>query len=170
MDTCSQLSSGVGAVPSSSHFSTDTNLAKLANFASVGDALYTSEISDESVSATSTVSSMSSDYPSSSGYDMLDTNSQWNQYLEASQPHSNRNNSLPATNSSQPFTPNMNENDFITTWGNSVPLPITPTPTSSAVATLGNFMENSLFWPFPLQGRPVFPTGNAFLDAGFDLF
>ncbi|KAG8161184.1 hypothetical protein KVR01_009448 [Diaporthe batatas] len=75
-----------------------------------------------------------------------------------------------ATNSLNFFAPNMTENDFVTTWGTSVSLPAAPTPTPSApVARSGDSMENPLFWPFPMQGRPILPTGEALADAGFEL-
>lgn len=75
----------------------------------------------------------------------------------------------PATNSLNFFAPNMNENDFISTWGNSVPMPVAPAPSSPAVARSGDSMENPLFWPFPMQGRPILPVGDALADAGFEL-
>lgn len=75
----------------------------------------------------------------------------------------------PATNSLNFFAPNMTENDFVTTWGNSVSLPVAPPPASPPVARSGDSMENPLFWPFPMQGRPILPTGEALADAGFEL-
>lgn len=75
----------------------------------------------------------------------------------------------PATNSLNFFAPNMSENDFITTWGNSVALPAAPPPGSPPVARSGDSMENPLFWPFPMQGRPILPTGEALAEAGFEL-
>lgn len=168
-----QHSLGDGAIPSPSHFpSTDSklsNFTNLENVAGVGDSLYTSEISEESASATSTVSSMSSDYLSVSRYDE-DTNSQWSQYLEASQAPSNSGNSQPATDSSETFASDGNNDNFATTWGDSVLLSVAPSQASSAVATWDNSIETSMFWPFPMQGGAILPTGNAFLDAGFDLF
>lgn len=75
----------------------------------------------------------------------------------------------PATNSLNFFAPNMTENDFVSTWGNSVALPVAREPTSPPVARSGDSMENPLFWPFPMQGRPILPTGDALADAGFEL-
>lgn len=75
----------------------------------------------------------------------------------------------PATNSLNFFAPNMNENDFVTNWGNSVSFPPAQAPASPAVAKSGDSMENPLFWPFPMQGRPILPTGEALADAGFEL-
>lgn len=201
-----QFSLGAGATPSLSHLSSaDTNLTNRATFAGASDTLCTSEMSDESVSA-STVSSMSSDCLLDSRYDM-DANSQWSQSLEASQAHSNGSNSQPATDSSQPFTPkvnandlatfwansvpwpvapppassqpaadssqpftpNVNANDLVTCWSNSVPLPLAPLPGSSVVAGSGDSMEDSLFWPFPMQGQPMLPTGDAFAGGAFEM-
>jgi hypothetical protein len=75
----------------------------------------------------------------------------------------------PATNSLNFFAPNMSENDFISTWGNSVALPVAPPTTGPPAARSGDSMENPLFWPFPMQGRPILPTGDALADAGFEL-
>lgn len=75
----------------------------------------------------------------------------------------------PVTNSLNFFAPNMTENDFVTTWGNSVSLPVAPPPASPPVARSADSMENPLFWPFPMQGRPILPTGEALADAGFEL-
>ncbi|KAK7720284.1 hypothetical protein SLS63_009956 [Diaporthe eres] len=75
----------------------------------------------------------------------------------------------PTTNSLNFFAPNMTENDFVTTWGNSMALPVAPEPTSPPVVRSGDSMENPLFWPFPMQGRPIMPTGDALAEAGFEL-
>lgn len=76
----------------------------------------------------------------------------------------------PATNSLNFFAPNMSENDFVTTWGNSMALPAAPTPENPPVVRSGDAMENPLFWPFPMQGRPLLPTLDALEDAGFELY
>ncbi|KAL2278314.1 hypothetical protein FJTKL_14578 [Diaporthe vaccinii] len=75
----------------------------------------------------------------------------------------------PTTNSLNFFAPNMTENDFVTTWGNSMALPVAPEPVSPPVVRSGDSMENPLFWPFPMQGRPIMPTGDALAEAGFEL-
>lgn len=81
----------------------------------------------------------------------------------------------PATNSLNFFAPNMTENDFVSNWGQSVSLPMASAPpqmtasASAGVARSGDSMENPLFWPFPMQGRPILPTGDALADAGFEL-
>lgn len=75
----------------------------------------------------------------------------------------------PATNSLNFFAPNMSENDFVTNWGSSVSFPPAQAPASPAVVKSGDSMENPLFWPFPMQGRPILPTGEALAEAGFEL-
>lgn len=72
----------------------------------------------------------------------------------------------PATNSLNFFAPDMSENDFISTWGNPAS---EAAPASPAVVKSGDSMENPLFWPFPMQGRPILPTGEALAEAGFEL-
>ncbi|POS74543.1 hypothetical protein DHEL01_v207067 [Diaporthe helianthi] len=74
-----------------------------------------------------------------------------------------------ATNSLNFFVPNMTEADFVTNWGNSFSIPAATAPTSPPVARSGDSMENPLFWPFPMQGRPILPTGDALAEAGFEL-
>ena len=74
----------------------------------------------------------------------------------------------PATNSINFFAPNVNENDFITTRGNSIALPAAPPPASPPVVRSGGSNENPLFWPFPMQGRPIMPMGDASAEAGFE--
>lgn len=76
----------------------------------------------------------------------------------------------PATNSLNFFAPNMSENDFVTTWGNSVALPAAPTPEKPPVVRSGDAMENPLFWPFPMQGRPMLPPKELLEDSGFELY
>jgi hypothetical protein len=34
---------------------------------------------------------------------------------------------------------------------------------------MANAMENPLFWPFPMQGRPMLPTGRMLEEAGFEM-
>ncbi|KAJ0123814.1 hypothetical protein J7T55_012284 [Diaporthe amygdali] len=73
----------------------------------------------------------------------------------------------PATNSLNFFTPNMQEQDFVSNWGNAAPSPVaTVSPT---LARSGDSMENPLFWPFPMQGRPILPVGESLAEAGFEL-
>lgn len=73
----------------------------------------------------------------------------------------------PVTNSLNFFAPNIREHDYISTFGSSMPSPI---PSSSPpVARTGESMENPLFWPFPMQGRPMLPCGQMLKEAGFEL-
>jgi len=30
-------------------------------------------------------------------------------------------------------------------------------------------LENPLFWPFPMQGRPMLPVGKELEEAGFEM-
>jgi hypothetical protein len=40
---------------------------------------------------------------------------------------------------------------------------------AGSVGQAAEAIENPLFWPFPLQGRPMLPTGAELKDAGFEL-
>jgi hypothetical protein len=42
--------------------------------------------------------------------------------------------------------------------------------TEMQVAETADAMENPLFWPFPMQGRPMLPSGQALKEAGFERF
>jgi hypothetical protein len=68
----------------------------------------------------------------------------------------------PYTNSLNFFAPNVQSEDFICDWG--VGTGKQPDATMS-----GDSMENPLFWPFPMQGRPILPTGKDLEQAGFAL-
>lgn len=72
-----------------------------------------------------------------------------------------------ATNSRNFFSPNIREQDFISTLGSAMPAPTAST--SPPVARTGETMENPLFWPFPMQGRPMLPEGDLLKDAGFEV-
>ena len=73
----------------------------------------------------------------------------------------------PRTDSLNFFAPDVQIEDFVCGWtggassvGGKVMLaPPPPRPVS----------DNPLFWPFPLQGRPLLPTGRELADAGFAL-
>lgn len=72
----------------------------------------------------------------------------------------------PVTHSLNFFAPNFKEHDFVSKWGSE------SMPTSSGtppVAKSGEAMENPLFWPFPMQGRPMLPSGGLLKEAGFQL-
>lgn len=72
-----------------------------------------------------------------------------------------------ATSSRNFFSPNIREQDFISSFGSAMPPP--NGSTSPPVARSGEAMENPLFWPFPMQGRPMLPEGDLLKDAGFEL-
>lgn len=87
----------------------------------------------------------------------------------------------PFTDSVNFFAPNVREEDFVCAWGSGVPLNVS----SAAEATKpssgdGEPMqmsereesssENPLFWPFPMQGRPMLPSGRGLEEAGFERF
>jgi hypothetical protein len=76
----------------------------------------------------------------------------------------------PYTSSLNFFTPDFREEDFLCTWGSSAAtgastLGGSTGPVAQAVAS----MKNPLFWPFPMQGRPMLPTGQQLREAGFAL-
>lgn len=73
----------------------------------------------------------------------------------------------PVTTSLNFFAPNIREQDYISTFGSAMPSPIASS--SPPVARTGESMENPLFWPFPMQGRPMLPSGQMLKEAGFEL-
>lgn len=73
----------------------------------------------------------------------------------------------PVTNSLNFFAPNVRQQDYISTFGSAMPSPIGSS--SPPVARTSEAMENPLFWPFPMQGRPMLPTGDLLKEAGFEL-
>ncbi|KAH8884399.1 hypothetical protein GQ53DRAFT_399706 [Thozetella sp. PMI_491] len=81
----------------------------------------------------------------------------------------------PVTSSLNFFAPNVQESDFISSFTTGAPPDGSVGAESRAgVATgglrsMGNAMENPLFWPFPMQGRPLLPTGQMLKEAGFEL-
>ncbi|KAM0265349.1 hypothetical protein ACHAQJ_000190 [Trichoderma viride] len=63
------------------------------------------------------------------------------------------------------FAPNVQESDFMCGWGPSPEMVDTlQAPSTKKSAEMG---ENPLFWPFPMQGRPILPTGKELEQAGF---
>ncbi|ROT41610.1 putative nitrate assimilation regulatory protein nirA [Sodiomyces alkalinus F11] len=65
------------------------------------------------------------------------------------------------------FTPNVREEDFVCIWGSD------GTKESGAkreaqqhVAETAAKMGNPLFWPFPMHGRPILPSGNELAASG----
>ena len=73
----------------------------------------------------------------------------------------------PYTNSLNFFAPNVREQDYICGWGSGEDS--TAQSGQSVVQKAGENIDNPLFWPFPLQGRPILPIGKALEQAGFSL-
>lgn len=71
------------------------------------------------------------------------------------------------TNSLNFFAPNIRQQDYVSTFGSAMPSPVGSI--SPPVARSGESMENPLFWPFPMQGRPMLPSGNLLEEAGFEM-
>lgn len=74
----------------------------------------------------------------------------------------------PYTSSLNFFAPNVLAEDFICHWGDDVGMTGAGAggrPTT--VQRAANGMENPLFWPFPMQGRPMLPSGKELEQAGF---
>ncbi|KJZ74301.1 hypothetical protein HIM_06307 [Hirsutella minnesotensis 3608] len=72
----------------------------------------------------------------------------------------------PYTSSLNFFAPNFRSGDFICRWG---PGKIIDDGSPEVTPKSACHMENPLFWPFPLQGRPVLPSGKELEEAGFAL-
>ncbi|KAJ2903912.1 hypothetical protein MKZ38_009147 [Zalerion maritima] len=70
----------------------------------------------------------------------------------------------PYTSSLNLFTPNVAESDFTCSWGGGGG-GVSGGPVAQSAAS----RENPLFWPFPLQGRPMLPSGRMLEDAGFEI-
>ncbi|KAJ4253285.1 hypothetical protein NW762_010440 [Fusarium torreyae] len=73
---------------------------------------------------------------------------------------------LPHTGSLNFFAPNMREGDITCQWGMG-PFMSGPGGGSPSIQQTGDSMENPLFWPFPMQGRPILPDGLDLEHAGF---
>ncbi|KAJ0131912.1 hypothetical protein HZ326_25000 [Fusarium oxysporum f. sp. albedinis] len=74
---------------------------------------------------------------------------------------------LPHTGSLNFFAPNVREGDMICQWGGGEPTIIGEE--SAAAQKTRDSMENPLFWPFPMQGRPILPEGDGLEHAGFSV-
>ncbi|KAK0737414.1 fungal-specific transcription factor domain-containing protein [Apiosordaria backusii] len=79
----------------------------------------------------------------------------------------------PSTSSLNFFAPNFNESDFSSTWGEgNGTAPGTKQGHEDKPAGAENIassMQNPLFWPFPMQGRPMLASGKELEAAGFEL-
>jgi len=79
----------------------------------------------------------------------------------------------PVTSSLNFFSPNVEDGDFNCNWGEG----FKPRPdpqqrggnTTENIEETAEALENPLFWPFPMQGRPMLPTGDELEKAGFEL-
>lgn len=102
----------------------------------------------------------------------------------------------PVSSSLNFFAPNVSEQDFVCTFGNNAASAaaaaaagpggdrVTDMHQSMTAAATGGIAaattkdpmphmkggsENPLFWPFPMQGRPMIPSGPLLAEAGFEL-
>lgn len=66
------------------------------------------------------------------------------------------------------FAPNVGVEDFICDWGSGNRF-VGSEQISRQAEKAAESMENPLFWPFPMQGRPLLPTGKELENAGFAL-
>ncbi|KAK0390572.1 hypothetical protein NLU13_0076 [Sarocladium strictum] len=90
----------------------------------------------------------------------------------------------PYTASLNFFAPNVSSGDFDCVWGfgddetgtttTSRSVSVGPKDSSSGsgrqgkiISTAAESLENPLFWPFPMQGRPILPSGKELKTAGF---
>lgn len=69
----------------------------------------------------------------------------------------------PDTRSLNFFAPLVTEADFSCPWGGST------TTAGGPAAQAAASLDNPLFWTFPLQGRPMLPSGRLLEEAGFEL-
>lgn len=72
----------------------------------------------------------------------------------------------PYTSSLNFFAPNVREQDLVCDWG-SMKGKKAETGDGPTAKKSGDSMENPLFWPFPMQGRPILPNGHELERAGF---
>ncbi|KAG5922152.1 hypothetical protein E4U42_005582 [Claviceps africana] len=72
----------------------------------------------------------------------------------------------PFTNSLNFFAPNVNLEDFVCDWGMGK-CAVGDDEEGDVLGKAAESMENPLFWPFPMQGRPILPTGRDLERAGF---
>lgn len=78
----------------------------------------------------------------------------------------------PVTSSLNFFAPNVSDPDFNCTWAEprqSRGKQDAGEPDGEDLDQTAETLENPLFWPFPMQGRPMLPTGKELEEAGFAL-
>jgi hypothetical protein len=77
----------------------------------------------------------------------------------------------PVTSSLNFFSPNFEQGDFACSWGGGTDSSAAAKTSAHAntenVAQVAHAVENPLFWPFPMQGRPLLPVGKELVEAGF---
>ncbi|OAQ97494.1 hypothetical protein LLEC1_04144 [Akanthomyces lecanii] len=76
----------------------------------------------------------------------------------------------PYTSSLNFFAPNFSTDDFICAWGTASIIAdpnMTAPGQGTGLQAAVDDIENPLFWPFPMQGRPMLPTGQELEQAGF---
>lgn len=79
----------------------------------------------------------------------------------------------PVTSSLNFFSPNVTDSDFDCSWGERIKPGVASEERQGTrtgnVGKTAEALENPLFWPFPMQGRPILPTGEELTEAGFEL-
>lgn len=76
----------------------------------------------------------------------------------------------PYTSSLNFFAPNVTADDYICQVGTGTGKAIVGKEDEERqLGSAAESMENPLFWPFPMQGRPMLPTGQELEQAGFAL-
>lgn len=95
--------------------------------------------------------------------------------------HLSRRGIQPATDSLNFFAPNVSEKDVVSLWGQAPPPAVlgqetrargvVPThETGQDIKAISDtLVDNPLFWPFPMQGRPMLPSGDNLREAGFEV-
>ncbi|KAK4178263.1 fungal-specific transcription factor domain-containing protein [Triangularia setosa] len=78
----------------------------------------------------------------------------------------------PSTSSLNFFAPDFSESDFNCTWGeaNGTALDTEKGQEDKPAGAehIASSLENPLFWPFPMQGRPILASGKELEEAGFE--
>ncbi|KAL2758317.1 hypothetical protein ACRALDRAFT_1061517 [Sodiomyces alcalophilus JCM 7366] len=67
------------------------------------------------------------------------------------------------------FAPNVREEDFLCARGQDGTGQRAAESDAQRVAETAGTMENPIFWPFPMQGRPILPSGPELAEAGFEV-
>lgn len=72
------------------------------------------------------------------------------------------------------FAPNFLESDFSCAWGSGAGTVAGKGAklggeAPSGAEEMAGALENPLFWPFPMQGRPMLPVGKELEEAGFEM-